>query len=89
MRSVSINPPSQLGSSSVSDWLNAHQEEMFKVQQHNNNNMPSVGDNGHPPLSPQSSVTSSGSGSDSHQDDGQSRNTFLEPNSGMKGGEML
>ena len=39
------------------------------------------------PLSPQSSVTSSGSGSDTHPDDCglHDRNTFLEEGSGMRG----
>ena len=40
---------------------------------------------GHAPLSPQSSVTSSGSGSDTHDTDQHQRNTFLEECSGMKG----
>ena len=44
--------------------------------------------NEHAPLSPQSSVTSSGSGgSDAHQDDGPQpvRDSFLDEGSGMRG----
>ncbi len=82
VRSASTTPPISAPASNVSDWLNAHHEEMVRstCTSHNNNDS-------HAPLSPQSSVTSSGSGSDLHDDPNHPnhRNTFTEQASGMKG----
>lgn len=73
-RTVSVTPPTN-----ISEWL-ATSEDSCRVRP-----MSSASD--HAPLSPQSSVTSSGSGSDSHQDEGGQpvRNSFTEEGSGMKG----
>jgi hypothetical protein len=79
-RSASVTPPINMPASNVSDWLNAHHELMERTSgRHLNNN----NTEGHAPLSPQSSVTSSGSGSDPNHDD-HSRNSFIEASSGMK-----
>ena len=80
-RSASVTPPISVPTS-VSDWLNSQDDLVLRNSQHYNHN---VVMEGHAPLSPQSSVTSSGSGSDSHETDHHQRNTFLEECSGMKG----
>ena len=80
VRSASVTPPIPVPSN-VSEWLNSQDDLALHNIQNQNNNVVE----GHPPLSPQSSVTSSGSGSDTHDNDQQSRNTFLEEYSGMKG----
>ncbi len=80
VRSVSVTPPIPVPSN-VSEWLNSQDDLALHNMQNENNNVVE----GHPPLSPQSSVTSSGSGSDNQDSDLHSRNTFLEDYSGMKG----
>ncbi|CAL1527783.1 unnamed protein product [Lymnaea stagnalis] len=84
-RTHSITPPakSQNAEKTVTDWLKTnhghHPSHPILASR------PQYVD--HAPLSPQSSVTSSGSGgSDSHQDDGPqpSRDSFLEDGSGMR-----
>ncbi|KAH9490320.1 hypothetical protein Btru_034964 [Bulinus truncatus] len=82
-RTPSIAPPVKLQSSekAVSDWIKTNHGQhpiLASRSQYSD----------HAPLSPQSSVTSSGSGgSDSHHDDGPppSRDSFLEDGSGMRG----
>ena len=84
-RSASVTPPITVPTS-VSDWLNSQDDMVIKnSQQHYYSN---VVIEGHAPLSPQSSVTSSGSGSDTHDTDQPQRNTFLEECSGMKGNAL-
>lgn len=86
-----MHSPAGMPVSNVSDWLNTHHEEMgIPVSGrhiNNNNNMIEC----HAPLSPQSSVTSSGSGSDENHHESANgngyvprRNRFLEEGSGMK-----
>lgn len=83
-RSASVTPPISVPTS-VSDWLNS-QDDMAVLRNNNSQHYHSnVVIEGHAPLSPQSSVTSSGSGSDTHEADQHQRNTFLEECSGMKG----
>ena len=71
----------------VSDWLHKHQHQLGQTalgRSLSAQNLPR--ENVHAPLSPQSSITSSGSGSDTHQDREQPiRNTFLQESSGMRG----
>lgn len=72
----------------VSDWLNSQDNLLRDSRTSNNNNQQGNNNEPHAPLSPQSSVTSSGSGSDTQQQSDepqQNRNTFLEEGSGMKG----
>ena len=83
-RSASVTPPINVPSSNVSDWLNS-QDGLLR-----DNRVPTTQPaEPHAPLSPQSSVTSSGSGSDTQQQQHDNphhvRNTFLEDASGMKG----
>jgi len=87
IRSASLTPPisatNPTNPTNLADWLKL-QDESEKAHGTGSSAM----HHEHAPLSPQSSVTSSGSGSDTHLDDasGQSqhRNTFLEDGSGMK-----
>ena len=79
-RTSSVNQP--CNAVSVSDWLNKHHEEMSRHSSQQTS--PVQSSEPHAPLSPQSSVTSSGSDSP-HETDIYSRNTFLEEASGMRG----
>jgi hypothetical protein len=67
-----LNPPSTLNVS-INEWLSSSDTQLNRVE--------------HAPLSPQSSITSSGSSCDTHQEDGPQpfRNSFLEEGSGMRG----
>ncbi|XP_036367457.1 protein Smaug homolog 1-like isoform X2 [Octopus sinensis] len=73
-RTNSVTPPDN-----ISDWLAKCEDLYPRVR-------PLSSTSDHAPLSPQSSVTSSGSGSDTHQDEGGQpiRNSFTEPGSGMQ-----
>ena len=75
-RTYSVAPPVSIQNPEkfVSDWLRTNDDHLSHVQ------------SDHAPLSPQSSVTSSGSG-ESHHDDGPQpiRDSFLEEGSGMRG----
>ena len=94
--STSVAPPNggALPSANVRDWLNKHHNEMV-VHGSRSQQQPlqTAQEHPHAPLSPQSSESSSVSGSDSHHDDSnhggaglaQARNTFLEDKSGMRG----
>ncbi|XP_041353331.1 protein Smaug homolog 1-like isoform X2 [Gigantopelta aegis] len=77
-RTYSIAPPVAIQNPEkfVSDWLRTNDDHLSQVQS-------AASD--HAPLSPQSSVTSSGSG-ESHHDDGPQpiRDSFLEEGSGMR-----
>ena len=103
-RSSSVTPPGSMPALNVSEWLNSqdhgglrgHGDLLSRSDMGLSRSMDGrMGTNNnagpeppHAPLSPQSSVTSSGSGSDSQQhpdDHHQARNTFLEEGSGMKG----
>lgn len=68
----------------VSDWLSRSESEVPYNRGRSHSLTFEQGQGGHPPLSPQSSITSSGS-SDTHQDMEPLRNTFLEEGSGMRG----
>ena len=79
------NPPTSLppSTASVSDWLKSNDAHLIQGP-----GRPRSGLSEHPPLSPQSSTASSGSGSDTHVEDVQHhsvRNTFMEEGSGMRG----
>lgn len=67
----------------VSDWLSRSESEVPYNRGRSHSLTFEQGQGGHPPLSPQSSITSSGS-SDTHQDMEPLRNTFLEEGSGMR-----
>ena len=70
--------------SHVSDWLKNSESEVPYHRGRSHSLTFEQGQGGHPPLSPQSSITSSGS-SDTHQDMEPMRNSFLEEGSGMRG----
>ncbi|XP_022331354.1 protein Smaug homolog 1-like [Crassostrea virginica] len=69
--------------SHVSDWLKNSESEVPYHRGRSHSLTFEQGQGGHPPLSPQSSITSSGS-SDTHQDMEPMRNSFLEEGSGMR-----
>ncbi|XP_067680249.1 protein Smaug homolog 1-like isoform X1 [Haliotis asinina] len=81
-RTYSVTPPVGVPNpeKTVTDWLRTNDNHLSRG---NSNNSTCE----HAPLSPQSSITSSGSGSDTHPDDGGPqpvRNSFLEDGSGMR-----
>lgn len=77
-RSVSLTPPMTVPSQPLGHGWMSHEDLRARGPQ----GMPSD----HAPLSPQSSVASSGSGGSEHLEDQTSaRNTFQEEGSGMKG----
>ena len=83
------NPPTSLppSTASVSDWLKSNDAHLIQGP-----GRPRSGLSEHPPLSPQSSTASSGSGSDTHVEDVQHhsvRNTFMEEGSGMRGESII
>ncbi|KAK3089916.1 hypothetical protein FSP39_007637 [Pinctada imbricata] len=68
----------------VNDWLQSNSDPSLG-DRGRSQSLPYDQTHGHPPLSPQSSITSSGSSSDAHQDDGPHvTNSFLEDGSGMR-----
>lgn len=71
-RTTSLVPPPSTLNVSINEWLSSSDTQINRVE--------------HAPLSPQSSITSSGSSSDTHQEDGPQpvRNSFLEEGSGMR-----
>ena len=72
-RTSSLVPPPSTLNVSINEWLSSSDTQLNRVE--------------HAPLSPQSSITSSGSSCDTHQEDGPQpfRNSFLEEGSGMRG----
>jgi hypothetical protein len=72
-RTSSLVPPPSTLNVSINEWLSSSDTQLNRVE--------------HAPLSPQSSITSSGSSCDTHQEDGPHpfRNSFLEEGSGMRG----
>jgi hypothetical protein len=84
-RSSSTTPPITVPGSNVTDWLNMQDEESGRGSRSQ-----STASECHAPLSPQSSVTSSGSGSDSHQEDPQMRrNPCGQDDFGMRGAGIM
>lgn len=71
-RTTSLVPPPSTLNVSINEWLSSSDTQINRIE--------------HAPLSPQSSITSSGSSSDTHQEDGPqpTRNSFLEGRSGMR-----
>lgn len=72
-RTSSLVPPPSTLNVTINEWLSSSDTQINRVE--------------HAPLSPQSSITSSGSSSDTHHEDGPQpvRNSFLEERSGMRG----
>lgn len=68
----------------VSDWLQRSDGEVPYNRGRSQSITFEQVQSGHPPLSPQSSITSSGS-SDTHHDMESVKNSFLEEGSGMRG----
>lgn len=71
-RTSSLVPPPSTLNVTINEWLSSSDTQINRVE--------------HAPLSPQSSITSSGSSSDTHHEDGPQpvRNSFLEERSGMR-----